>query len=93
MAFTLSDYAKKNVKETEEGYQIGTNRNKLFYSDETLILSTVDCYIKLNDDDFWQFIHANDYFTSHIRVFQIYFKRASEIDGEIEIWAEGNLAK
>lgn len=88
--YTNGDYYYGVIKDEETLYIIGTSNDVKFIAEETLILSTVDCWIKINDDDFWQKIHADDYFESHRRVLKLSFKKDSE-DGTIEIWAEGDV--
>lgn len=86
--FTNGDYYIGQIKDEETCYVIGTNNNVLFIAEETLILPTVDCWIKINDDEVWQKIHGEDYFEYHRRVLKVSFRKASK-DGYIEIWAEG----
>lgn len=90
--YTNGDYYIGEIKTEETHYEIGTNNDVLFLSEETLILPTVDCLIRINDDDFWQVIHGDDYFVSHRRILKIHFKKLHE-EGTIEIWSEGDITQ
>lgn len=86
---TRSDYHKNTVTDEEQTYIIGTDSGKPFIGDETIILATVECSVRFNDDSLWQLIHRDDYFIFSRRLVQLSFKRAGLIDGEIEVWSEG----
>lgn len=88
MPYLYSDHTKVDFTTEESSYLIGTELGISFASEELCLLSTVDCLIKINDENFWQPIYANDYFTFKRKINKITFKGESE-NGTLEIWAEG----
>lgn len=88
MTYLHSDYAKIDFATDENNYEIGTNIAHLFTSEETTLLTTVDCLIKFNDDTIFQKVYGNDYFVFKRQINKITFKGEST-NGTLEIWAEG----
>jgi len=86
---TKNDYHKDAINDEEKTYIIGTDSGTPFIGDETVILTTVECLVRFNDDSLWQLIHRGDYFYFSRRLVQFSFKRAGLVNGEIEIWSEG----
>lgn len=91
--YLMGDYHTAPIETESMCYEIGTNGGTRFVSEETLILASVDCWIKINADKFWQPIYIDDdYFISHRKVTTICFKKKNG-DGTIEIWAEGDTKR
>lgn len=95
-SYPYHDYETATLTATKKTYQVGSNnvgqngsQNKLFIAKSTLILSTVDAYIVLNNsNNVPMLLLANNYyiFKSDIRV--IYYYYSSE-QGTIYIHCEG----
>ena len=93
IGYLRSDYHSAVLENESTCYNIGKNSGTLFVSEETLVLVSANCLIKLNNDTFWQPIYTdNDYFVFHRKITTICFKK-NDGDGNIEIWAEGNIKR
>jgi len=92
MALRYSDYKKVSFTASDGSYEIGTIGGTKFVSVSTLLLATQDCWVKFNDDSFFQFVHKDDYMDFDRKLYKITYKQDA-LGGDLEIWAEGNQSR
>ncbi len=91
-----SEYKKLSFTDKPVSYIIGSKKGTPFISLSTLFFSSEECEIRFNNDNKetdWEVFHKEVYYERYRKIFKVTVRRHGNMDGILEIWAEGKLAR